>query len=100
MSFPTFRVDDLNKYKYIVVDVYTTWCGPCKKIAPDIKKFSEKYSNVKFLKLDAEKYSDLADKYKIETLPTFLFFKSGKEVDRVEGANVKKVEDILSNFSR
>jgi thioredoxin 1 len=98
MSFPTFQQEDLLDDKIIVVDVFTESCGPCKSVAPDIERISRKFSGAKFFKLDADRYSKQADKWKINTLPTFLFFKHGKLIDRVNGAYPKKVQSILEEL--
>ena len=76
--------------KVVLIDFYTTWCGPCKMLDrqtwtdPDVRKWLAK--NTLALKIDAEKEVDLAKKYKIQGYPTILFLKpDGTEIDRIVG---------------
>ncbi|XP_022974037.1 thioredoxin Y1, chloroplastic-like [Cucurbita maxima] len=86
-TFSSF--DDLlaNSDKPVLVDFYATWCGPCQFMVPILEKVSDALSDtVQVVKIDTEKYPVIADKYKIEALPTFILFKDGKPLDRFEGA--------------
>lgn len=69
-----------------IVDVYATWCGPCKTIAPIFVKMAEEMDGkVNFVKIDIDQEPELAQKLDIQALPTFLFFKDGQEVHRMRG---------------
>jgi thioredoxin len=76
----------------VVVDFFTTWCGPCKQIAPLIESLALKYPEVKFLKVDIEKLEDLARARNISSIPTFHFIVKGKLVDEMKGANPADLE--------
>lgn len=70
--------NEINSFKgLIVIDFFTTWCGPCKAIAPFIENLSMKYPNVKFLKVDIEKNEDIAGPKQIQSIPTFHFMVKG-----------------------
>ena len=71
----------------VVLDFSASWCGPCKKLYPIIKKLSGKYENISFFKVDIGKQDadNLGDLYNISSLPTVLFFHNGQELDRQEG---------------
>ncbi|MCU0567424.1 MAG: thioredoxin [Oculatellaceae cyanobacterium Prado106] len=70
----------------LVVDFYATWCGPCQMMAKILEQVnSEMQQRVKIVKIDTEKYPDLASQYQIYALPTLVIFKDGRPVDRVEG---------------
>jgi thioredoxin len=72
--------------KLVMVDFYTTWCGPCKKMAPFIEQVREKQSDiVTVLKVDAEAQMDIADRYRLEGYPTVIFFKKGQVIGRSLG---------------
>ena len=64
--------------KIVVVDFFATWCGPCKMLAPVIEKAADELTNVQFYKVDIDEEMDLANQFKIMTVPTLLFFKGGK----------------------
>lgn len=84
--------------KYLFVDFYTKWCGPCKKISPEIEKLALKYKHIKFVKVDCEFLESLANKYNISTVPTFILFYNGDQVKTIEGANKLQIELTLSNL--
>jgi len=63
----------------VVLDVYATWCPPCRKMAPLLEQVSERYSNVQFLKIDFDASPNVAKRYSVSQLPTLLFFVPGKE---------------------
>lgn len=70
----------------VLVDFYTTWCGPCKVLDLALKKLEPIYKGrCSFLKVDAQQNYKLAQHYKVSKLPTLLIFRGGVQVDRVEG---------------
>lgn len=57
-----------------VIDFYTTWCGPCKMMAPIVEETAKTYTGkVDFYKVDIEKEQELAQTFGIQSIPTFLF---------------------------
>jgi len=79
----------------VVLDCFATWCGPCKVIAPQVVKFSDKYPSAKFYKLDVDDVPDVAQELGIRAMPTFLLFKKGEKVGEVVGANPKALEAAI-----
>lgn len=83
--------------KLVVVDFWAEWCGPCRLIAPIMHNLAEEYKDkVVFGKVDVDSYGTLAVKFGIRNIPTVLFFKGGKVVDKQVGAvpKAKFVEKI------
>lgn len=72
----------------VVLDCFATWCGPCKRIAPVFEKMAGEFPYILFLKADTDFASDIADTFQVNALPTFVFIKDGRVVDRVEGADM------------
>ena len=95
--------DELNcTDKYILVDFYATWCGPCKKIEPDIKKLCKEYEEIKFLKVDIDKVPLLTKQYKITAMPTFLLFhvidsNTIPTYKRIVGADLNKISNLVKS---
>mmetsp|Transcript_16210 Transcript_16210/g.21500 ORF Transcript_16210/g.21500 Transcript_16210/m.21500 type:complete len:128 (-) Transcript_16210:150-533(-) len=85
--------------KLVVVDFTAAWCGPCKMIAPEFKRFSETYTEVIFLKVDVDKCRDIASAQKVSAMPTFKFFKNGTVYDVFSGASVAKLEQFIQKYS-
>jgi thioredoxin reductase (NADPH) len=73
----------------VYVDFYAPWCGPCKQLHPKFEKLAQKLSGTaKFLKVNVDTQSELADKYKIQSLPTVLLFNNnGDVIDRKIGTD-------------
>jgi len=94
-------MDEFKKYvleskdKLIVVDAFAEWCGPCKFIAPHIATMSEEHQETAFYKFDVDESPDIAQELSIKAMPTFVFFKNGKEVKKVVGGDKKKLEDAV-----
>lgn len=65
-----------------VVDFYADWCQPCKVLAPLLDSLEDKIPETNFAKVDVDDSSELANTYKISSVPTILFFKDGNLVDR------------------
>ena len=71
----------------VVVDFFATWCGPCVAIAPKFIEMSDKYTDVVFIKVDVDELEDVAAACEISAMPTFQFYRDGKKVDALVGAN-------------
>ena len=71
----------------VVVDFWAAWCGPCRMVAPEIKKVAEHLAGKALvLKVDTDANPELSSRFGIRSIPTIGVFHHGKEVNRVSGA--------------
>ena len=94
----TITTDNFQSYLNgdlpLVVDLWATWCGPCKMIAPVISQLAEEYDGkIVVGKCDVEENDDIAAEFGVRNIPTVLFFKGGKLVDKMVGAANKSKFD-------
>ncbi len=69
-----------------LVDFWAEWCGPCKSMHPVFESLSKKYPNVKFARVNVDNNQNIAMKFAVQSIPTFIMFKSGQIVDKMMGA--------------
>ncbi len=86
----------INTADLVMVDFYAEWCPPCKLLLPIL----EELKDIRIGKVNTEENYEVATKYKISSLPTLVFFKNGKEIDRMIGLNTievleHKIADLL-----
>ena len=89
VSASDFEEEVLKEKGVVVVDFWATWCGPCKMIAPIVEELDEEMSNVKFIKVDVDKNPQIANQYKIVSIPTLKIFKDGKLINNLIGFKTK-----------
>lgn len=72
----------------MMVDFWATWCGPCQRLGPVIEQLAEDYErqNVVIGKVDVDQEPGLAQRFGVMNIPTVIFFRDGKELERKVGA--------------
>eukprot|EP00242_Pyramimonas_sp_CCMP2087_P010778 CAMPEP_0198197646 /NCGR_PEP_ID=MMETSP1445-20131203/1212_1 /TAXON_ID=36898 /ORGANISM="Pyramimonas sp., Strain CCMP2087" /LENGTH=219 /DNA_ID=CAMNT_0043866981 /DNA_START=105 /DNA_END=764 /DNA_ORIENTATION=+ len=92
--FPTVHA---NKDKLVVLDCFTSWCGPCKMIYPKIESMAAKYKDsTLFLKLNCNpENKELGKALQVKVVPTFFIFDGTSLVETITGAKPDKVEEAL-----
>ena len=96
-----FEQEVLQSDVPVLVDFYADWCGPCKMMAPIVHQLAEEYAGkAKIGKVNVDQNMELAQKYQVMTIPTFIFFKNGQAVSTEIGGMSKnelasKIEEIL-----
>ncbi|KAK8069433.1 thioredoxin-like protein [Apiospora phragmitis] len=93
---------------YVAIDFYADWCGPCKAIAPPLERLAEKHSLPGLFavaKVNVDHARDVARHYNISAMPTFLFFKEGRQVGvhgspYIQGANLPALEAAVEKLGK
>lgn len=85
-NFESYKNGDLP----LVVDLWATWCGPCRMIAPIVTELANEYDGrIVVGKCDVEENDDLTIEFGVRNIPTILFFKGGQLVDKHVGVITK-----------
>ena len=89
---------EIKEYEGLaIVDFFATWCGPCKMLTPIIDKLAEQFDGkVKIVKVDIDESPELAQEYKVMSVPTVIFLENGEVLETLIGVqnNAKLVELI------
>ena len=84
-----------------LVDFWAPWCGPCQMMLPVVDEMAKEAKGYKVAKVNVDENSDLAAKFNVMSVPTFLLFKEGKVVDQISGAVSKEMlEEIINKASK
>ena len=72
-----------------VIDFWATWCGPCKLMNPILEEVEKENPYLTITRVDIDSDKDMVEQYNIQSVPTYVILKDGKEVDRIIGAKPK-----------
>jgi thioredoxin 1 len=86
-----FQAEALQAKGLVVVDFWAPWCGPCQKVIPLIDKLAQTYPDVKIGKMNVDDNTAIPSHLGIMGIPAIKFFKNGKEVDEIVGAQPEAV---------
>ena len=78
--------DALLKNKLMLVDFWAEWCGPCKSMHPIFSRMAKKYSHVRFARVNVDDSQNIATKFNVQSIPTFIMFNDGKIAQQMVGA--------------
>lgn len=82
----------------VVVDLFATWCGPCKMLSPILDEISEEITTTKFFKVDVDDNEDIAREYNVMSIPTILVFENGNLINTIVGLRGK--DYLVEEFKR
>lgn len=74
----------INSEEKVIVDLWATWCGPCRMLAPELEKLVNN-GVISVGKVDVDENEAIAEKINVQSIPTLLLFKGGKLVDTMVG---------------
>ncbi len=100
ITLDNFEQEVLKSDKPVMVDFYATWCGPCKRMAPIVEELATEYEGKAVIaKLDVDDAMELAQRYRVMSVPSFVFFKNGEVVNSVRGGLTKaELAEIIDSL--
>lgn len=97
-QFSSFKELLENSPKPVLVDFYATWCGPCQMMSPILEQVGSHFRDrIQVIKIDTDRYPNIASQYEIQALPTLVLFKDGKPVEKIEG--VHQADRLIQHLS-
>lgn len=86
-----FKEEILNSEKPVLVDFWATWCSPCRMLTPTIEELAVEQDKVKVCKINIDEERELAEQFRVMSIPTLVLLKGGQEVERMVGLRQKSV---------
>ncbi len=91
LNSENFTKEVLEEQKPVLIDFWAEWCGPCRMMAPVVDEIAESMQDsVKVCKVNIDENQELAEKYEVMSIPTFIVIKNGKETGRTIGVQPKE----------
>ena len=75
-----------SENELLLVDFWAEWCGPCKSMHPIFSRMAKKYKSVRFARVNVDNAQDIAMRYGVQSIPTFIMFKDGEVANTMVGA--------------
>ena len=75
-----------SENELLLVDFWAEWCGPCKSMHPIFSRMAKKYKSIRFARVNVDNAQDIARRYGVQSIPTFIMFKNGEVANTMVGA--------------
>ena len=89
-----FHQEVLDSEKPVLLDFWAPWCGPCRMIAPEVEQIAAERSDIRVAKVNVDENPELANKFRVYSIPTLAVMKNGRVVSQTSGFCYK--DDILA----
>ena len=89
-----FQSEVVQSDKLVLLDFWATWCGPCRMVSPIVDQIADERSDIKVGKINVDEQPELAQQFRIISIPTLVVMKDGQIANKAVGAMPK--EEILA----
>ena len=98
LTAENFELETSQANGPILIDFWAEWCGPCKQMNPVLDQLADEVAGqATIAKVNVDQSPELAQKFGVQSIPTFIVLKNGKEVERRNGvANLGTLKDLIS----
>ena len=90
IDLKNFQQEVMNSDKPVLLDFWAPWCGPCRMVVPMVEQIAEERPDIKVGKINIDEQPDLAQQFRIMSIPTLLVLEHGEIVARTMGAQPKE----------
>ena len=91
-----FKDEVINSSKPVLVDLWATWCGPCRMLSPVVEQVASEHPEIKVCKINVDEEPELAQAFQVSAIPMLAFIKDGRMVDSSVGYKPKsQIEAML-----
>lgn len=91
-----FEKEVLQSDKPVLVDFWASWCVPCQMLAPTVAELAKDHPEISIGKINVDEEQELAQRFRVMSIPTLLLFKNGKPVTASVGVQPKQaLEELL-----
>lgn len=95
----TFEAEVEKHEGLVVIDLFATWCAPCRMLVPILEELEKEYPDVKFCKINVDEERELAEKFRVESIPMVAFVKDDTFLDMSVGYVPKEnLEALIREF--
>ena len=89
--------EELINEEKTLVDFYADWCGPCKMLETVLEEYASEHNDIKIVRINTDKFTGLARKYKIMSIPALKLFSKGKIIKEKTGFTMKnELEEFIN----
>ena len=85
-----FQEEILNSDKYVLIDFFADWCGPCQRILPVLEEIARENPDIKVGKINVDEQPELASKFRVYTIPALFVIKNGQVIEQAIGVQSKE----------
>lgn len=85
-----FHNEVTQSEKIVLLDFWADWCGPCKSVSPIIDEIAKEHPEIKVGKVNVDEQPELANKFRVMSIPTLLVIKEGEVINQSVGAKPKQ----------